>query len=322
MPVPPQGELHRPLLEIASESLDTLSKKQFLEFLTKRLSLSQGDLGEKTSTGASRMEVNTAFALSKLTMAGLLHRPSRAHFRITTAGREYLKANIGKITNAVLKKLADQREFDDVGFQNGSLPSTLDPADPSETDDASPQDKIDAGYHELQEQLAFELLEMISQLPPKSFEQLVVDVLQEMGYGKGQVVGGSGDRGIDGIINQDALGLEKVYLQAKRWKSQIGEPEIRNFIGSLVAKGASKGVFVTNASFSTSARQTAQTVGNMFIRLVDGRELAKLMMDYSVGVITQYTYKIQELDENYFIDVDPDFLDRDSFYLDKYADSL
>ena len=170
-------------------------------------------------------------------------------------------------------------------------------------DDASPQDKIDAGYRELRDKLVDDLLDSISQISPESFEQLVVDLLQKMGYGKGQVVGKSGDRGIDGIINQDALGLEKVYLQAKRWQNTVGEPDIRNFIGSLVvAEGASKGVFVTNSTFSASARQTAQTTSNMFIRLIDGPELAKLMIDHNVGVITQYTYKIQKLDENYFSD--------------------
>ena len=117
-----------------------------------------------------------------------------------------------------------------------------------------------------------------------------------------EAVGKSGDGGIDGIINQDALGLEKVYMQAKRWQNQVGEPEIRNFSGSLDARGASKGVFVTTSSFSGNAKQTAQIIspGNKFIRLVDGPELAKLMLAHEVGVITQYTYRIQKLDENYF----------------------
>ena len=123
-----------------------------------------------------------------------------------------------------------------------------------------------------------------------------------MGYGEGVTVGRSGDGGIDGIINQDALGLEKVYVQAKRWASQVGEPEIRNFSGSLDPHGATKGVFITTSTFSSTARQTAQTIsaGSKFIRLVDGNELAQLMIRHGVGVVTEYTYEIKKLDENYF----------------------
>ena len=178
------------------------------------------------------------------------------------------------------------------------------PASPSSSDagDTSPQDKIEAGHRELNEQLVDDLLDSISRILPDAFERLVVDLLQKMGYGKGETVGRSSDGGIDGIINQDALGLEKVYIQAKRWQSQVGEPEIRNFSGSLDARGASKGVFVTTSSFSGNAKQTGQIIsaGNKFIRLIDGPELAKLMLAHEVGVITQYTYKIQKLDENYF----------------------
>ena len=192
------------------------------------------------------------------------------------------------------------------------------------SEDVSPQDKIDVGYRELNEQLVEDLLDSISQISPDAFERLVVDLLEKMGYGKGETVGRSGDGGIDGIINQDALGLEKVYIQAKRWQNQVGEPAIRNFSGSLDARGARKGVFVTTSRFSKTAKQTTQTIsaGNKFIRLIDGPELAKLMMAYDVGVVTQYAYKIQKLDENYFFDADPNFLDRDNYFFDKYIDSL
>ena len=131
----------------------------------------------------------------------------------------------------------------------------------------------------------------------------MVDLLVKMGYGQGEAVGRSGDGGIDGIINQDALGLEKVYVQAKRYTAgAVGEPEIRNFSGSLDAKGATKGVFITTSTFSSAARQTAQTIsaGNKFIRLVDGNELAQLMIRHGIGVVTEYTYEIKKLDENYF----------------------
>lgn len=155
---------------------------------------------------------------------------------------------------------------------------------------------------QLRAKLADELLESIMKLTPDRFEQLVINLLEKMGYGKGEAVGRSGDGGIDGVINQDPLGLEKVYIQAKRWSSQVGEPEIRNFSGSLDAKGARKGVFITTSTFSSTAERTARNIsaGSKFIRMIDGRELAALMVRHGVGVVTVSTYEIKKMDENYF----------------------
>ena len=301
MAVPTQGELHRPLLEIAADSGNVLSKKEFLKAITVKLSLAPEDLNERVSTGNFRVRVNRDFALYKLITAGLLHRPSRAQFQITPAGREYLNAHSGKITTADLFKLAGQQNSADDNGTSSILPSPSIARVPDD-DDSFPQDKMDTAYLEIQDQLTVDLSDTMLKISHDGFERLVLDLLQKMGYGKGRVVGRSGDGGIDGIINQDALGLEKVYIQAKHWQSQVGEPPIRNFAGSLDAQGASKGVFVTTSNFSSSARQTAETIsaGSKFIRLIDGQELAKLMLDHDVGVITTYTYKIQKLDENYF----------------------
>ena len=302
MAVPPQGDLHRPLLEIASGTGEALSTGQYLEGITHRYSLTSEDLAQSVSSGLPRIRVNVGWGLALLMRAGLLHRPSRGHFQITGVGRDYLKNSPGPITNAQLNGLTQQRRPEDVSVRPSISPSPPVTPSVSDADDTSPQDKIDVGYRELNEQLVDDLLDSISRIPPDAFERLVVDLLEKMGYGKGEAVGRSSDGGIDGIINQDALGLEKVYMQAKRWQSQVGEPEIRNFSGSLDARGASKGVFVTTSNFSGNAKQTAQIIsaGNKFIRLIDGPELAKLMLAHEVGVITQYTYKIQKLDENYF----------------------
>ncbi len=158
------------------------------------------------------------------------------------------------------------------------------------------------GDQQLRERLADELLENIMKLTPGRFEQLVVNLLEKMGYGEGQTVGRSGDGGIDGIIDQDPLGLEKVYIQAKRWSSQVGDPEIRNFSGSLDAKGAAKGVFITTSTFSSTAKETTRNIsaGNKLIRLIDGQELAALMVQHGVGVVTVSTYEVKKMDENYF----------------------
>ncbi len=292
MVVPSQGELHRHILDIAVQKSESMISRQYLEIIADRLSLTEEDLRERVPSGDFRARVNVEFGLSYLTRAGLLYRPSKGHFAVTSDGRRYLKSLPGPMTRSQINRLIRQRE---------SGQETLPPIS-TDDDDASPLDKITAGYGEMQERLADELLESISHVSPDGFERLVVDLLEKMGYGKGEPVGRSGDGGIDGIIDQDALGLERVYMQAKRWQSQVGEPEIRNFSGSLDAHGASKGVFAITSRFSESAKQTAQRIsaGNKFIRLIDGQELAKLMMDHGVGVVTQYTYKIQKLDENYF----------------------
>ena len=318
MTVPTQSQMHRPLLEIAAETGATWSRTEFFNSLIKRLVLTEEDLSERTSSGANRARVNSDFALSKLAKARLLHQPSRARYEITSEGRNFLGSHYGIITLGILSSLAREYQPD-----NKTSKATITDIVPV-IEDVSPQDKIDVGYRELNEQLADDLLDSISRISPEAFEHLVVDLLEKMGYGKGETVGRSGDGGIDGIINQDALGLEKVYIQAKRWQNQVGEPEIRNFSGSLDARGARKGVFVTTSRFSETAKQTAQTIsaGNKFIRLIDGPELAKLMMAYDIGVVTQYAYKIQKLDENYFFDADPNFLYKDSYFLDKYNDSL
>ena len=166
-------------------------------------------------------------------------------------------------------------------------------------------EQLEEVHRELRDGLADELLIILKGMSPARFETLVVNLLERMGYGEGESVGRSGDGGIDGIINQDPLGLEKVYIQAKRWQSQVGEPEIRNFSGSLEAKGASKGVFITTSTFSSTARQTAQFIsaGNKFIRLIDGGELAGLMIRHGVGVVTEMTYEVKKIDENYFVDL-------------------
>ncbi len=303
MAVPPQNELHRPLLEIALGAGEPLHKTQYLETVAYRLSLTAEDLAEMLPSGQqSRILNRVDWGLYYLLKAGLLQRPSRGSYQITTSGRDYLKDHTGPISFSQLRTLTDRRESEDERSPTRISPqSPFHCGKPNESD-SSPQERIDSGYREQQDQLADELLNSISQISPEGFERLVVDLLENMGYGRGEAIGKSGDAGIDGIINQDALGLEKVYMQAKRWQSQVGEPEIRNFSGSLDAKGASKGVFVTTSSFSASATQTAKTIsaGSKFIRLIDGPELARLMLEHDVGVITRYTYKIQTLDENYF----------------------
>lgn len=227
--------------------------------------------------------------------AGLLYYPPRGPREITPQGREFLDSHAGAITNADLPRLQKA---------NGAKADTTDTSSDGveSSAEATPEELMAQSDRQLRAKLADELLESIMKLTPDRFEQLVVNLLEKMGYGKGEAVGRSGDGGIDGIINQDPLGLEKVYIQAKRWSSQVGEPEIRNFSGSLDAKGAAKGVFITTSAFSSTAKETTRNIsaGNKLIRLIDGQELAALMVQHGVGVVTVSTYEVKKMDENYF----------------------
>lgn len=296
--VPTKNQLHRPVLEIVAESNEPLSRRQVVEFRYARLALTAEDMGEQSSSGVFRVADRTDWAMFDLRGAGYLHRPSRGRFLITNAGRTILQTHQGEITDADLRSIIAAQQS-----ENGSAtPDQCHAEYVARSDDVSPSEQIRYSFQSLQDDLAQELLDSIANLSPDKFEILVVRLLESMGYGEGVTVGRSGDGGIDGIINQDALGLEKVYVQAKRWSNQVGEPEIRNFSGSLDPFGATKGVFITTSTFSNTARQTAQTIsaGSKFIRLVDGNELAQLMIRHGVGVVTEYTYEIKKLDENYF----------------------
>ena len=225
-----------------------------------------------------------------------MDRPSRGHNRINNEGRLLLDKHDGEFTIGMLTRMAQPRgQQEPVGESESTNSGT------GIDDERTPDVKMADGYKEWRESLVDELLISMSDMPPDKFERLVVNLLEKMDYGKGIHVGKSGDGGIDGVV-QDALGLDKVYMQAKRWQNQVGEPDIRNFSGSLDAKGASKGVFVSTSHFSESARKTAETIsaGNKIIRLINGRELACLMIEHGVGVITERTYEVKKLDENYF----------------------
>ena len=300
MAVPSQNELHRPILEMASKVQQRISLGDIKEDLVARLGLTDDDLAEMVpSRTQTRFDNRVYWAVSYLRRAGLLHSPIRAHFEILEAGREFLARHAGEIKGGQLQILIDAQtgQPKDEALSN-EISSTTD------TDESiTPTEQISRSYDELQRNLSQEILDSIIRVPPDRFERLVVQLLVKMGYGQGEAVGRSGDGGIDGIINQDALGLERVYVQAKHYTNgSVGEPDIRNFAGSLIARGATKGVFITTARFSETARQTAENVSRRSesIRLVDGNELAQLMIRHGVGVVTEYTYEIKKLDENYF----------------------
>ena len=301
MALPPQRAFLRPILEIAAQSGEALTYKDILAKLIPLLLLSDADLQERTPNGALRVEKHTRYSMSLLKRAELLDAPSqgeiRGRYQITAQGRRYLQEHRDAINPAQLNMVIAEQER-----QPGAPePSVLIP----EAGEISPEEQIEVTYEQLKTILADDLLDALKAVSPERFEELVIELLVRMGYGSGLRVGRSGDGGIDGIITEDRLGFEKVYVQAKRWNTaQINEPEIRNFSGSLDPHGATKGVFITTSRFSGPARQAADDAArnNKTLRLIDGRELSILMIEYSVGVVTKTTYEVKELDENYFAD--------------------
>lgn len=297
MAVPTQQELYRPILEIALESGDRVSNAQIHDSLGKYIpDLSDADRQEKSGQ-KNLLKKRIRESLRQLIKDGLITSASLAKTKGQSARGPHQITDKGRGFLASLTP--EHRVIDD-----SELPEQM-PGKQSPSRYDSCEEQLEASYHQLQDELAAELLETLSGVSAAQFERLVVNLLETMGYGTGAAVGRSGDGGIDGIINQDRLGLEKIYVQAKLWTNRVGEPEIRNFSGSLDAQGASKGVFITTSHFHASATQTAESIskGSKLIRLVDGDELARLMIDHGVGVVTKSTYELKMLDENYFADI-------------------
>ncbi len=292
MAIPTQSELHRPVLELGKELGRSLSRREAVNRLIDRLNITEAEQRERVPSGSrTRFEDHTDWAIFYLKRAGLLHSPARGEFQITPEGSRFLSAHSGAITTSDLKRM----RYDD---GDAALPVI---------EDIGPDEQMDRRHREYRASREDEVLEKVKGFSPDDFERLVTRLLKQMGYGEiSQEKGYSGDQGIDGILNQDALGLEKVYVQAKRYTDgQVSERHIRNFSGSLTAKGATKGIFITTAAFSAKARDQAKMIsqGNQTIRLVDGPELAKLMIEHNVGLIPETTYEIKKLDANYFAEV-------------------
>ena len=293
MAMPTQAQLHLPILEILSEKDKVESVKALREALSERFSMTEEELAEKTpGVKANKFADRVGWANSLLKQAGLIQTPTRSYWEITPAGRDFLAAHDGsEISRGQLQKLISQEpspESVDI------TPST----------DVPTAERINELCQELESILADKLLESVKSLTPSRFELLTLDLLEAMGYGIEPRVGGSSAKGIDVVISEDPLGLEKVYARAKNWQSAVGEPEIRDFAGIMDWKGARKGVLFSTSSFNANAKESAEklSLSGKLIRLIDGAELAKLMIEYGVGVVVKTTYALKDLDSNYFSD--------------------
>ncbi len=315
MPIPTKNQVHRPILEfVASKGETPSTRREIVRAIAEKFSLTPDEIDERSPSGSNRVYTRSSWSLMGLRWANLIEYPRRGQIKITRQGEEFIKKHEGLPINdaAINKWKQEQEQLKSIGGDDNStdapvpVAATSAPSADIDESDADPDEIIAAAYQQLQDKLADDMLDALKGVDPYQFERIVLALLEKMGYGTGQQVGRSGDGGIDGVIDQDPLGLEKIYIQAKRWQNTVGEPEIRNFSGSLATNGAAKGVFITTSNFSTTARQAAQTIsaGIQLIRLINGHELAVLMIQHGVGVVTEITYEVKKLDENYFSDSD------------------
>lgn len=297
--IPDSQSIMLPLLELAGDN-KTHRFRDAVTFLGDRFRLTDDEKSELMPDGRrTRLYYRVAFARRHLKLAGLLEDPGRGEFRITELGRRVLDDKPSRVDFEFVRQFMGPR---DATEEEQSVPA----ADESPTPTVTPEEALQDAYETLRNSLAADLLDQAKQSSPSFFESLVVDVLVRMGYGgsrkdAGEAIGQAGDEGIDGIIKEDRLGLDIIYIQAKRWESTVGRPEVQRFAGALQGRRARKGVFITTSSFSREAVDYAGRIDTKVI-LIDGKQLAELMIDHGVGVRTDATYELKRIDADYFPD--------------------
>lgn len=304
MAVPTYDQLMLPLLRLAganrANDLPTAEK-----LLAEEFHLSNEDRALMLPSGQqTALRNRTGWASFYLMKAGLLIKPKRGYFEITARGRDILKSPPANFDKAYLSNFPEFLEFLAGTTSGFGAQTTITSAAASGVETATPDEALQGAYQQLRSELASQVLEKLLAVSPEFFEQIVVELLVAMGYGgsrrdAGERIGKSGDGGIDGIIKEDKLGLDAIYIQAKRWQNPVGRPEIQKFVGALHGQRARKGVFMTTSSFSAEARDYVSNI-DVKVVLLDGMQIANLMIDSGVGVTPIATYVVKRLDSDYF----------------------
>lgn len=305
MAVPGYQEFMLPLLKLAGDGKEH-TVTEAMDELAAQFHISDADRESMLPSGTqTRFYNRVTWATTYLHKSALLEKTGRGRFKIAPRGLSVLKSNPPRINNAFLEQFDEYRAFKTkknkkAALSDGNSEGHVEDSEP----EATPDERLDAAYKELRETLADDLLDKVRASSPKFFEHLVVDLLVKMGYGgthgaAAQVVGKAGDGGIDGVIPEDRLGLDMVYVQAKKWGNSVGPDEIRKFVGSLGEQKAHKGVFITSGEYTSGARIAAEKA-NARVVLIDGERLAELMIDHGVGVTDFKPYIVKKLDSDYF----------------------
>jgi restriction system protein len=299
MSVPDYESTMLPILQFLADG-SVRKTSEIVSHIAKHFNLSADDMKELIPSGRAKLVNNrVGWACTYLRKAGLISSPQRAYNKITDVGRKAIAQQPERIDTAFLSQFD---EFQDFQEQNRSTAGRED--EPVLSEDRTPEEIIGIHSEIISNSLQNDLLEQISSMEPDAFEQLVVDLLVSMGYGgtvedAGRAIGQTNDGGVDGAIMEDVLGLDTIYVQAKRWKNTVPVKEIRDFAGALLSKRSNKGVFITTSSFPVSAHEFVESIDRKII-LVDGKRLSTLMIKYNLGVSVKRTIEIKELDSDYF----------------------
>ncbi len=301
MPIPDYQSIMLPLLKLVSDKKE-YSFRFIVDELAEQFNVTDEERKELLPSGQQQIFNNrVGWARTYLKKAGLLESPKRAAILITDRGLDVLSKKPSEINVKYLQQFPEFVEFQTIRKENDKEPETIDV-----NVEQTPEESLENAYQSLRKSLASDLLNTVMQLSPSFFEKLVVDLLVKMGYGgsikdAGKAIGKTGDEGIDGIIKEDKLGLDIIYIQAKKWGSGsvVGRPEIQKFVGALAGQGAKKGIFITTSSFTREAREY-QPKNETKIVLIDGEELAQHMIDFNLGVTLSNTYEVKKIDSDYF----------------------
>lgn len=300
MPIPDYQSIMLPLLKLLADRKE-YSLREAIDYIAHMSSLSEVERRKRLPSGRQRIIDNrVGWARTYLKKAGLLKSTRRGYFRITDRGSKVLRENPPEINARYLSRFPEFAEFrtprkkPEKRVVQRTIAGSLDP-----------RELLEYAHQKIMTELVDEISKQVKKSTPRFFENLVIELLVKMGYGgsrmdAGQAVGRSGDEGIDGIIKQDKLGLDSVYIQAKKWEGTVGRPEIHKFVGALKGQGASKGIFITTSSFSNAAEDYALKIDSPRIVLIDGKKLAELMIEYDIGVSEVGSYEIKKIDLDYF----------------------
>ncbi len=303
MPIPDYQAIMLPLLTYAKDGKEH-SVRDAINALANEFNLSEEERKELLPSGKqATFDNRVGWARTYLKKAGLLENPKRAHFRITERGQQVLRENPPEINVHFLERYDEFQQFrqtrHDRSGKSGESTTEWDSG-------TTPEETLENAHQTLREELSGEIRSAILSCSPEFFEKLIVDLLVKMGYGgsrkeAGQAVGKSGDEGIDGIINEDRLGLDNIYIQAKRWQASVGRPEIQKLAGALQGHRARKGIFITTSEFTRDVHEYVSKIDSKII-LLDGDRLAGFMIDHDVGVTPVASYEIKRIDSDYFVE--------------------
>lgn len=300
MPIPDYQSIMLPILKFLGDKQEH-PLNEIIEHMYKISNLMEEEKRRLLPSGQEPIFRNRIrWARFYLEKAGLVESPRRAFSKITDKGLDVLREKPSKLS---VKYLGRFPEF--VEFKTRKKGEEKEPLRKSIVDSLDPMELLENAYQKIKGELGADLLKEIQNSSPRFFEDVVVGLLVKMGYGgsrkdAGQAIGKCGDEGIDGIIKEDRLGLDAIYIQAKRWKGTVGRSEIQNFVGALKGQGANKGVFITTSNFSKKAEEYASKIGSPKIVLIDGPRLAELMIEYNIGVSQISSYEVKKIDSDFF----------------------